>query len=88
MTDNQRTDLHWYHYYVIVDLYFHSYFQQSQELEQSYTEGQKVETLYCFAYMRFSDSAQSFMVSRTSLLKVKKCKNDLFHTLVLFSSST
>ena len=25
--------MHWYHYYVIVDLYFHSYFQERQELE-------------------------------------------------------
>ena len=46
MTDNQRKNLHWYHYYVIVDLYFHSYFQQRRELEKSYTEGQKVDTLY------------------------------------------
>ena len=48
MTDNQRQHLHWYHYYVIVDLYFHSYFQESRELQKSYTEGQKVDILYRF----------------------------------------
>ena len=39
--DKQRKNLHWYHYYVIVDLYFHSYFQQSQELEQSTEMGKE-----------------------------------------------
>ena len=48
MTDNQRKNLHWYHYYVIVDLYFHSYFQESRDLEKIYTEGQKVYILYRF----------------------------------------
>ena len=62
MTDNQRTDLHWYHSYDIVDLYFHSYFQESRELEKSTEMGkearlcifneclQQQELVYVFLY--------------------------------------
>jgi hypothetical protein len=34
--------------------------------------------------MRIPDSAQSVMVSKTSLLLVKKCKNDLSREIIIF----
>ena len=46
-TNRQRKTMHWYHYYVIVDLYFHSYFQESQEPEKS-TEMEKEARLCIF----------------------------------------
>ena len=81
-TDDLRKNLHWYHYYVIVDLYFHFYFQQSREREKAIPKDKRWIPYTVLAYIRLSDSAQSFMVYRTNPLKVKKCKNDMFHTLV------
>ena len=81
MTDNQRKNLHWYHYYVIVDLYFHSYFQEKREQKKTIPKDKRWIFYTVFAYIRLSGSAQSFMVTRKSHLKVKKCKNGMFHTL-------
>ena len=62
----------------MVDLYFHSYFQESQDLEKSYPKDKRWVPYTVFAYMNLSGSVQSFVVSGTRPLKGEEVQERYF----------
>ena len=67
-----------YHYYVIVDLYFHSYFQERRELKKAIPKDKRWIPCTVLAYMNLSGSVQSFKVSRTRPLKGEEVQERYF----------